>query len=341
MESSNDCGETSPRLLQSTDSTTSPTSCMWENYNIADVVAESPYCDNIFVKYQDTFYRSTLSAVDELTCNRNMNWINTADFILYNIPSENVEQDEMELWCINKNEGYGVFYQKYASTNEQKCGVYTEDMEGGELIYHGWHAFGGVCLPSHLMSEGATGYIENCSGDISPSIESSTIIPTPAPTTASPTHTTAAPTDTTAAPTHMPTVTNADGDAGDDGGGGGYGGDASDDVDEGGANLASYIIGTFNMIIAILSALHTFLKYDALEDRHHQYSRHFGNLKLDIETLLCKPMGHRGDPTSIMENFKTKYSVLMNNAPDLPSRLEQNCMDMSSRTIVQGGIELT
>ena len=92
-------------------------------------------------------------------------------------------------------------------------------------------------------------------------------------------------------------------------------------------SYASYIIGAFNMVIAILSALHTFLKYDALEDRHHQYSRHFGNLKLDIETLLCKPKSHRGDSTAIMENFKTKYSVLMNNAPDLPSRLEQNCMD--------------
>jgi len=94
-------------------------------------------------------------------------------------------------------------------------------------------------------------------------------------------------------------------------------------------NYASYIIGTFNMIIAILSALHAFLKYDALEDRHHQYSRHFGNLKLDIETLLCKSESHRGDSIATMENFKTKYSVLMNNAPDLPSRLEQNCMDIA------------
>ena len=72
------------------------------------------------------------------------------------------------------------------------------------------------------------------------------------------------------------------------------------------------------MIIAVLSALHTFLKYDALEDRHHQYSRHFANLQVDLETLLAKSPITRGDPITVVERYKTKYTVLINNAHDLP-----------------------
>ena len=89
----------------------------------------------------------------------------------------------------------------------------------------------------------------------------------------------------------------------------------------------SYIIGAFNMFVAILSAVHTFLKFDTLADRHQQYSRHFGNLQVDIETLLCLPESQRGDAGGSIENFKTKYSVLMNNAPELSVKLEQYCID--------------
>jgi hypothetical protein len=90
-------------------------------------------------------------------------------------------------------------------------------------------------------------------------------------------------------------------------------------------NFFSYIIGGFNMFIAILSALHTFLKYDALEDRHRQYSRHFGNLQVDLETFLTKTIQHRGDAGTMIERYKTKYAVLINNAPDLPEKLERLC----------------
>jgi len=97
--------------------------------------------------------------------------------------------------------------------------------------------------------------------------------------------------------------------------------------ENGGSNtfLLSYIIGAFNMIIAILSALHTFLKYDALEDRHQQYSRHFGNLQVDLETLLAKPVEQRGSAGTMVERYKIKYAVLINNAPDLPENLERRC----------------
>jgi len=102
----------------------------------------------------------------------------------------------------------------------------------------------------------------------------------------------------------------------------------------------AYIIGGFNMFIAILSALHTFLKYDALEDRHHQYSRHFGALEVDIETLLAKPHSQRGNAITVVENYKTKYAVLINNAPDLPEKLEMHCSN-DNVFIVPTNIELT
>jgi len=79
------------------------------------------------------------------------------------------------------------------------------------------------------------------------------------------------------------------------------------------------------MFVAVLSALHTFLKYDALEDRHRQYSRHFGALQLDLEALMAKSPSQRGDPVTILERYKTKYAVLINNAPSLPEQMERIC----------------
>ena len=107
------------------------------------------------------------------------------------------------------------------------------------------------------------------------------------------------------------------------------------DAETSGENISysRYIIGAFNMFVAILSALHTFLKFDTLYDRHNQYSRHFGALQVDIETLLCQNVSQRGDPTTTVENYKTKYSVLLNNAPDLPVTLEQSCIEDSPREI--------
>jgi DNA anti-recombination protein RmuC len=91
------------------------------------------------------------------------------------------------------------------------------------------------------------------------------------------------------------------------------------------------------MFIAVLSALHTFLKYDTLEDRHHQYSRHFGNLQVDLETMLSQSEEARGSAAAQLEKFKTKYSVLTNNCPDLPLFLEQQ---QQHQRHTRGGVEI-
>jgi len=98
------------------------------------------------------------------------------------------------------------------------------------------------------------------------------------------------------------------------------------------------------MFVAIISALHTFLKFDTLQDRHHQYSRHFGALQVDIETILCLPEAQRGEAASNIENYKTKYSVLLANAPDLPVTLEQHCIEeghIPTATATATTIEMT
>ena len=321
-----------------------------------------------------------------MVCDRDVNFV--ASTIYYQIPVslDITTQSDAEAWCVEHDEGYGIFYQKWVEQGQIMCMILGESPNS--VILHGGHLFGGVCLSSGILNNPTQTYINNCGGEgqtvidiyngncalieactsacpgivggydlqtigfydcnccyeywggcswgeCSGLVGSSPPPPTPTPTipaTKSPTvPETGSPTfipshAPTKLPSHAPTYKPTDAETG-----------------EGeGANFASYIIGAFNMVIAILSALHAFLKYDALEDRHHQYSRHFGNLKLDIETLLCKPISHRGDSTATMENFKTKYSVLMNNAPDLPSRLEQNSMDIScSGAIEQGDIELT
>ena len=95
------------------------------------------------------------------------------------------------------------------------------------------------------------------------------------------------------------------------------------------------------MFVAILSALHTFLKYDALEDRHRQYSRHFGALQLDLEALMAKPASQRGDPVTMLERYKTKYAVLINNAPALPEHMERICCISDTDPTQISTIELT
>jgi len=412
-ETPNDC--TPARMLQSVAPTSSPTTeCIWENYNTDDIITEAPFCDNSIIEYQNTFYKSTITEVDELVCDRDVNFV--ASTIYYQIPVslDITTQSDAEAWCVEHDEGYGIFYQKWVDgqiTYINNCGG-----EGQTVI----DIYNGNCALIEACTSACPGIVGGydlqtigfydcnccyeywggcswgeCSGLVGsspppptptptipatksptvPETGSPTFIPTHAPTklpshaptklpsyaptklpsyaptklpsyaptklpsyapTKPPTHAptklpTPAPTyKPTPAPTYKPTPAPT------------YKPTDAETGEGEGANFASYIIGAFNMVIAILSALHAFLKYDALEDRHHQYSRHFGNLKLDIETLLCKPISHRGDSTATMENFKTKYSVLMNNAPDLPSRLEQNCMDISCRgTIEQGGIELT
>jgi len=170
----------------------------------------------------------------------------------------------------------------------------------------------GVCDDSCFNS--ACNYDDGDCSTTPPTNLPTTSFPTPQPTkhpTPDPTkHPTPQPTSTTTA--CPPTSYNQNTETNDDNSSSIY-------------TIFPYIIGAFNMFVAVLSALHTFLKYDALEDRHRQYSRHFGALQLDLEALMAKSPSQRGDPVTILERYKTKYAVLINNAPSLPEQMERIC----------------
>jgi len=506
--------------------------CVWERYE-DDVIDEAPYCDNKIIKFNENFYKSTLSSVDELICDRSVNFVSGTAYHQFPVASGITAQADVEAWCIEYDEGYGIFYQQYWD-GFLMCMVL--EGEAQSPILHSHHLFGGVCVHSGEVSDISATYIKQCgdnsavlatediydgdcmqpcggaSGecpniggggvafydcgccydywlgcsfsecsdwcfpDCSPYGPSPTFNPTAMPTTATPTcpptpfptptacannccvsgpdmwtpdasptipgwtlkssyldhtnggigkknqcedmcradpqcnswmwrssaHTcylstdaelqeylpnpgyndhhphefrrgcTATPTFTptktpskqpsktpskqptktpskqptktpskkptplpsplptpapsaqpsyapTKLPTPQPSATPTRISS------------ASAEYTRAPTKSASkytyvpYIIGAFNMIIAVLSALHAFLKYDALEDRHQQYSRHFGNLQVDLETLLAKPIEQRGSAGTAVERYKIKYAVLINNAPDLPEKLELLC----------------
>ena len=376
--------------------TISPTpECGWGTMeNEDDIITTYPYCDNSIINYNDEYYQSSLSEVQILMCDQNVNWVDGYSFTLYDVPMEQFTQDLVERWCIEKDQGNGIFYQRYADTGETKCGSYDEYMEGSAPIKHTQHLFGGVCLRPSLIEQHSVIYIKRCestsleeitNGDctevcggaegVCPDIGigpeslafwdceccysywggcsfdvcwdwcypncdniqnpppspfpivstttptyTPTNIPVPFPTRIPTSHPTLMPTYTPSKqPTLRATTTSS----------------PTTSTASSSTHYVSYIIGVFNMVIAILSALHTFLKYDTLEDRHNQYSRHFGNLKVDLETLLAKPIAQRGSAGTMIERYKTKYTVLINNAPELAESLEQSCCGVEDSMTIE------
>ena len=525
--------------------------CVWESYDEDDISTEYPYCDQSIVRHEDDVFRSSLASVEARFCDRTVDFVTNTGYYQFPIPTTITSQDSLEAWCLEHDEGYGVFYQQYNVDGTNMCCVLTGDAD--TAIRHG-HALGGVCVPAgHFDSpskiyiqrcgslsrelcawdegdaenvgkypdcpgaminvnadtqesskyyfktlsqckslcesandcnvvsrysgkedgepwhcyfyncptfsdliwvdqtnwgngaDGAQAYLLRCpdppppellepgdgnceqlcggldgacpdigTGDggmgfwdcgccyqywvgcsfhfcsdwCYPDCTSSSVSSTPSPTkyptnapttgspTPQPTHLpttpptrlptapptrlpttpptrlpTAPPTRLpTAPPTRLPTahptpsnptrhptpaptqacpptVSSSNNDY--------------DDDEKSVYSIFPYIIGAFNMFVAILSALHSFLKYDALEDRHRQYSRHFGALQLDLEALMAKPASQRGDPGTMLERYKTKYAVLINNAPALPEHMERICCISDSDPTQISTIELT
>ena len=385
------------RNLQTIEPSPPPTqACYWEKYAEDNLITESPFCDNSIIKHNNNYYKSNLTAVEELVCDRNVNWIDGYAFAQNDVPADKITQNDVEAWCVEQDMGYGIFYQRYISTGETKCGIYEVNIPFAIPVEHE-HLFGGVCLSSGILQNPSETYIAQCGEDSNqltidiyngncasipvcalscPGIlggydlqtsgffdceccydywegcswgecsnavyidnygsEDPTTSPTYNPTYAPTSYPTSAPTyqptpaptyqptpaptyQPTHAPTHHPTNTPT------------YAKTSNTNAQT--SISFTYIIGGFNMFIAILSALHTFLKYDALEDRHRQYSRHFGALQLDLEALMAKPAGQRGNASTMIERYKTKYAVLINNAPDLSDHLERICCQIGNENI--------
>jgi hypothetical protein len=111
------------------------------------------------------------------------------------------------------------------------------------------------------------------------------------------------------------------------------------EVTEFGGIGVQYYIGALNMIVAILSAITSFLAFNSSQDRHDQYSRLFGNLEVELEVLFAKPASQRGNTSMMVDKYKTRYSMLLSNAPDLSNRMMQMCERDETASSVE--IELT
>jgi hypothetical protein len=392
------------RNLQTIEPSPPPTQeCYWEKYE-GDLITEAPFCDNSIIKHNNNYYKSTLSDVDELVCDRDVNYVGETAYNQIPVAGGITTQSEAEAWCVEHDEGHGIFYQKWVD-GQIICMVLAE--APNNIILHAEHLFGGVCLSHGLLNNPTQTYINNCGNQLTIDVDGNcanipecalscpgilgghdlqtsgfsdceccynywtecswaecsdtmynyyyasevptssptydptyipvnyptttpTYQPTPAPTPQPPPAPTPQPPPAPTpqpppAPTHHPTNHPT------------YAESSSTDIHT--SISFTYIIGGFNMFIAILSALHTFLKYDALEDRHRQYSRHFGALQLDLEALMAKPAGQRGNASTMIERYKTKYAVLINNAPDLSDHLERICCQIGTENIRT--IELT
>ena len=94
----------SSRMLQSITPTASPTlyptnECFWEKYNTDHFITASPYCDNSIIKYQNDYYKSTLSDVDELVCDRDVNFVASTAYNQIPVSEDITTQSEAEAWC--------------------------------------------------------------------------------------------------------------------------------------------------------------------------------------------------------------------------------------------------
>ena len=96
-----------------------------------------------------------------------------------------------------------------------------------------------------------------------------------------------------------------------------------------------YIIGGLNMTVALLSAIQSFLNYNSAQDRHERYARLFASLEVDLDTLFAKPPSQRGNTSALVDKYKARYTMLLNNAPTLSTKIIQKIDD------AEASIELT
>ena len=156
------------RGLQSLEPTASPTlyptnQCFWENYNTTDVITEAPFCDNSIIEYQNTFYKSTITEVDELVCDRDVNYVGETAYNQFPVADGITTQTEAEAWCIEHDEGYGIFYQQW-NNGPIMCMVLAEtpnEIKGGTKNF-----FGGVCISSGILNNPTQTYINNCGNQL-------------------------------------------------------------------------------------------------------------------------------------------------------------------------------
>ena len=139
---------------------------MWEKYE-GDIIDTSPYCDNSLVKFDNDYYKSSLTSVSELECDRDVNFVGDTVYNQFAVAEDITTESEAEAWCVEQDEGHGVFYQKWVD-GQIICMVLAEPPNN--VILHGQHLFGGVCLSTGLLNNPTQTYIYEC-GDSSTQLD--------------------------------------------------------------------------------------------------------------------------------------------------------------------------
>ena len=137
----------------------------WEKYNTSHLITDSPYCDNSIIKYQNDYYKSTLSDVDELVCDRDVNYVGETAYYQFPVVDGITTQTEAEAWCIEHDEGYGIFYQKW-NNGQIICMVLEESPNEYNSGMGPSNFFGGVCISSGLLNNPTQTYIYNCGNQL-------------------------------------------------------------------------------------------------------------------------------------------------------------------------------
>jgi hypothetical protein len=80
------------------------------------------------------------------------------------------------------------------------------------------------------------------------------------------------------------------------------------------------LAGLLSMAAAVLSSLHTFLNYGELAERHRNVAVKYGNLRREIEQLLCF-MDAQTDLDATMKDIRTRWDAIDLEAPDIPQKI--------------------
>ena len=76
------------------------------------------------------------------------------------------------------------------------------------------------------------------------------------------------------------------------------------------------LAGTLSIIAAVLSSLNTFLNYGELAERHRNASVKYGNMRREIEQLVCF-MDTKTDLEAIMKDIRTRWDAVDLEAPEV------------------------
>jgi hypothetical protein len=78
--------------------------------------------------------------------------------------------------------------------------------------------------------------------------------------------------------------------------------------------------GLLSMAAATLSSLYTFLNYGGLAERHRTAAVKYGNLRREVEQLLCFLEG-KTDLDATMKEVRIKWDAVDLEAPEIPQKI--------------------